>query len=33
MCSLTDDQGRIKNVFTVTNEQVDQFRQPAGPTR
>ena len=30
MCTLTDDDGRIKNTFTMTNAEIEQFRQTDG---
>ena len=28
MCTKTDDEGRIKNTFTMTNQEIELFRQP-----
>ncbi len=30
MCTQTDDNGRIKNIFTVTDQEMQTFRQPGG---
>ncbi|CAF0941279.1 unnamed protein product [Adineta ricciae] len=30
MCTMTDDNGLVKNKFTVTNDEIQQFRQPGG---
>jgi len=30
MCTKTDDEGRIKNTFTMTNQEIELFRQPGG---
>ena len=30
MCTRTDDDGRIKNTFTMTNDEIEKFRQPDG---
>ncbi|CAF0903040.1 unnamed protein product [Adineta steineri] len=30
MCTVTDDEGRIKNTFTMTNQEIELFRQPGG---
>lgn len=30
MCTKTDDEGRIKNTFTITNQEMDLFRQSDG---
>src|SRR5690349_3015344 len=30
MCTQTDDEGRIKNTFTMTNQEIELFRQPGG---
>jgi phosphatidate phosphatase APP1 len=32
MCTKTDGDGRIKNTFTVTNQEIELFRQPGGAT-
>jgi phosphatidate phosphatase APP1 len=29
MCTKTDDEGRIQNIFTMTNEEIELFRQSA----
>jgi phosphatidate phosphatase APP1 len=30
MCTRTDDDGRIRNTFTMTDEEIELFRQPGG---
>ena len=30
MCTTTDDEGRIKNTFTMTNQEIQSFRQSGG---
>ncbi|CAF3569262.1 unnamed protein product [Rotaria sordida] len=30
MCARTDDDGRIKNTFIMTNQEIELFRQPGG---
>ncbi|CAF0810739.1 unnamed protein product [Rotaria sp. Silwood1] len=30
MCTRTDDDGRIKNTFTITNQEIELFLQPGG---
>jgi len=30
MCTKTDDEGRIKNIFKVTNNEIESFLQPGG---
>ena len=30
MCTMTDNDGRIKNTFTLTNNEMELFRQPTG---
>lgn len=30
ICTMTDDDGRIKNTFVLTNDEIELFRQPGG---
>lgn len=30
MCTVTDEEGRIKNTFALTNDEIESFRQPGG---
>jgi len=30
MCTKTDDEGRIKNTFTMSNDEIQRFKQPGG---